>query len=514
MLSKSKLQAISVSLTTLLFVSLSVLATFVFHEAIFGQITPALTSGDFALLVAIYMMVYILDIALFSGNRDIMQKGMFRLPAERLAVGGIMVAMFSVLAVLTKSPLGQQRRLLVSCCITYILFSFFGLLLLRPILRRLSRTRFSILTGVITVSDRAPQLIEALKSHWNRKIVGVALLDNRPSFVPAGVASSADGGSADSESKKNGKNAQTDGINGQDGDSDAKFVSGIPVKAGFETFLDWVRTESLDEVYVDIPYDDGIALRPYLEEIQSMGTVIHLNATIVENLTADGVLHLNREFKVLGGRPLITFSLTRHNPWALGVKRLMDIVIGLVGSILSAPIILITAIPLKLESPGPLIFKQKRMGRNGRVFNVYKLRSMYKDAEERKAALMAQNEMSGLMFKMKDDPRITKVGKFIRKTSIDELPQFWNILKGDMSFVGTRPPTLKEYEQYSSHHKRRLSMKPGLTGMWQVSGRSDITDFEEVVRLDTWYIDNWSLRLDLKIMLKTVWVVLTGRGSA
>ncbi|MGM9681619.1 MAG: sugar transferase [Eubacteriales bacterium] len=504
MLSKSKLQAVFVSLTTLLFVGLSILATFAFHEAIFGQITPALTPGDFSLLAAIYMMVYILDIALFSGNRDLLQKGMYRLPAERLAVGTIMLVMFSVLAILTKSPLGQQRRLLGSCCITYTVFSFLGLLLLRPILRGLYKTRFSTLTGVITVSDRAPELIGALKSHWNRKIVGVALLDSRLSFAPVGAASAkaaAEGGES------------ADGSDAGGTDADAQFVSGVPVKAGFETFLDWVRTESLDEVYVDIPYDDGITLRPYLEEIQSMGTVIHLNAAIVENLTADGVLNLNREFKTLNGKPLLTFSLARHNPWALAVKRLMDIVIGLVGSVLSAPIILITAIPLLIESPGPLIFKQKRMGKNGRVFNVYKLRSMYRDAEERKAALMAQNEMSGHMFKMKDDPRITKVGKFIRRTSIDELPQFWNILKGDMSFVGTRPPTLKEYEQYSPHHKRRLSMKPGLTGIWQVSGRSDITDFEEVVKLDTWYIDNWSLLLDIKIMFKTVWVVLTRKGS-
>ncbi len=145
------------------------------------------------------------------------------------------------------------------------------------------------------------------------------------------------------------------------------------------------------------------------------------------------------------------------------------------------------AIPLKLESPGPLFFKQKRVGRMAVCFYIHKLRSMYMDAEERKKELMAQNEMNGLMFKMQDDPRITKVGKFIRKTSIDELPQFFDVLRGDMSLVGTRPPTLDEYKQYESHHKRRLSMKPGITGLWQVSGRSDIEDFEEVVKLDVQY---------------------------
>ena len=195
------------------------------------------------------------------------------------------------------------------------------------------------------------------------------------------------------------------------------------------------------------------------------------------------------------------------------MKRSFDIFGGLIGSIISLPIILITAVPLLIESPGPLIFKQQRVGKNGRVFNIYKLRSMYTDAEKRKAELMANNKMSGFMFKMDNDPRITKVGKFIRKTSIDELPQFWNVLKGDMSLVGTRPPTIDEFDKYESHHKRRLSMRPGITGMWQVSGRSDIQNFEDVVRLDCEYIDNWSPALDLKILFKTVWVVLKGSGA-
>ena len=127
--------------------------------------------------------------------------------------------------------------------------------------------------------------------------------------------------------------------------------------------------------------------------------------------------------------------------------------------------------------------------------------------------MLAQNEMNGLMFKMKDDPRITKVGKFIRKTSIDEFPQFYNVLKGDMSLVGTRPPTEEEFMQYEERHKRRLSLKPGLTGLWQVKGRSEITDFEEVVKLDLEYIDNWSIWLDIKLLIETVFVVLFQRGA-
>ena len=155
-----------------------------------------------------------------------------------------------------------------------------------------------------------------------------------------------------------------------------------------------------------------------------------------------------------------------------------------------------------------------RVGKNGRRFKIYKFRSMYMDAEERKKELMSQNEMEGLMFKMENDPRVTKVGKFIRKTSIDELPQFWNILKGEMSLVGTRPPTEDEFLQYEGYHRRRLNMTPGLTGLWQVSGRSDTKNFEEIVAMDVEYIDNWSLKEDIKILFKTVGVVLKGKGAS
>ena len=210
---------------------------------------------------------------------------------------------------------------------------------------------------------------------------------------------------------------------------------------------------------------------------------------------------------------MVGVSAAVQNSKMLGLKRFIDIIGAIVGLIVSAPIILLVAVPLLLESRGGLFFKQQRVGRNGRLFYMYKLRSMYADAEQRKKEFEEKNHMQGLMFKMDNDPRITKVGRFIRKFSIDELPQFYNVLRGDMSLVGTRPPTLDEFEQYSSHHKRRLSMRPGITGLWQVSGRSQIEDFEEVVRLDCQYIDNWSPSLDIKILFKTLGVVFTGRGA-
>lgn len=191
----------------------------------------------------------------------------------------------------------------------------------------------------------------------------------------------------------------------------------------------------------------------------------------------------------------------------------MDIIGSLIGCVLTLLITPFVALAIKIDSPGPVFFSQTRIGKNGRRFKIWKFRSMYTDAEARKKELEAQNEIKGLMFKMEDDPRITKVGKFIRKTSIDETPQFFNILVGDMSLVGTRPPTEDEFEQYNGYYRRRMSITPGLTGMWQVSGRSDIQDFEEIVKLDLEYIDNWSLLLDIKILFKTVFIVLGRKGS-
>ena len=206
-------------------------------------------------------------------------------------------------------------------------------------------------------------------------------------------------------------------------------------------------------------------------------------------------------------------NLREHRLYWVG-RRTQDVVLSALALVVLSPVMLATAIAIVVDDPsaGP-IFSQERIGRDGKPFKFYKFRSMYVDAEERKKELMAQNEVQGLMFKMENDPRITKVGRFIRKTSIDELPQFWNILKGDMSLVGTRPPTVDEFERYEAKHKCRLSMTPGLTGLWQVSGRSDIKDFDEVVQLDMQYIDNWSILKDIKILLLTVGIVITGKGS-
>jgi exopolysaccharide biosynthesis polyprenyl glycosylphosphotransferase len=213
-------------------------------------------------------------------------------------------------------------------------------------------------------------------------------------------------------------------------------------------------------------------------------------------------------------QPMLVFRTTPDLSWALIMKSLVDFVGALVGIVLLGPLLLAIALAVRLTSPGVVIFRQMRGGRHGEPFPMYKFRSMYSDAEQRQAELAAMNQMSGPVFKMEQDPRITPLGKFLRKYSLDELPQLFNVLTGDMSLVGPRPLPLYEVAKFEmASHRRRLSVKPGLTCLWQISGRSEVQDFHDWVRLDLAYIDNWSLWLDLKILVKTVPAVLMGAGA-
>ena len=286
------------------------------------------------------------------------------------------------------------------------------------------------------------------------------------------------------------------------------WYEGIPVVATYDTMFQYAKEQIVDEVFLNVPYDTGESLAKVVEAFEDMGATVHITIELLKRFD-----DYHKNFNMMGNVPVVTFSNQYYDWKMLFVKRLMDIAGAIVGLAITAVVTVFLAPPLLIESPGPLFFAQKRVGKNGRFFKIYKFRSMYKDAEERKKELESQNEMNGFMFKMKDDPRITKVGKFIRKTSIDELPQFYNVLKGDMSLVGTRPPTVDEFRQYESHQKRRLSAKPGITGLWQVSGRNEIKDFEDVVKLDVQYIDNWSIGLDIKIILKTIKVVFEKGGE-
>lgn len=292
-----------------------------------------------------------------------------------------------------------------------------------------------------------------------------------------------------------------------DADMIGESIEGVPVVASADTVMTYIRQGVADEVYIDIGYDNIDSLRPMILELEDMGVTVHIKIDILDSFS-DFDVALGR----LGGNVVATFAHRLYAYKKLFLKRVADIAGGIVGTVIMLLCMPFVAIAIKLDSPGPVFFKQRRVGKGGRYFNIYKFRSMYADAEERKQELASENEMQGLMFKVTDDTRITRVGKFLRKTSIDELPQFLNVLKGDMSLVGTRPPTIDEFKQYDGHHKRRLTMKPGITGMWQAYGRNTVTDFEDVVKMDLQYIDNWSLTLDIKILCKTIITVLKEGG--
>lgn len=255
-----------------------------------------------------------------------------------------------------------------------------------------------------------------------------------------------------------------------------------------------------------------------IEQCRQMSVPVHIRIPI-SNIGQKCLVEKVNGYNVL----TTTKNYATHSQ--LMAKRFIDIVGSLFGSMLALLIMLIVAPKIKKESPGPILFKQTRIGRNGKKFKIYKIRSMYMDADEKKKEYMEANRLQdGMMFKMDWDPRVignkivdgkqvTGIGDFIRKHSLDEFPQFFNVLFNQMSLVGTRPPTVDEWEKYKYHHRARLAFKPGITGMWQVSGRSKITDFEEVVKLDTEYINNWSVGLDIRIILRTVRVIFGDDGA-
>ena len=270
-----------------------------------------------------------------------------------------------------------------------------------------------------------------------------------------------------------------------------------------------IQQNNIDQIFIMSKHEENIET---IQNIMDICKVMGVTTRLILNVYKSS--NIQRYVSSIGTYPIMTYHSITLNMSTRILKRIIDIILGFIMLVVTSPIILISAIAIKLDSKGPVFFKQKRVGKNGRYFYMYKLRSMCVDAEDLKQKLLKSNQMNNdLMFKIQDDPRVTKVGKFLRKTSIDELPQLINVLKGDMSLVGTRPPTVDEVSQYDMRHWKRLVFWPGITGNWQVNGRSAISDFEEVVRLDSEYIDKWSIWLDFKILLKTVRIVLFRKNA-
>ena len=302
-------------------------------------------------------------------------------------------------------------------------------------------------------------------------------------------------------------------------ESNADAVLGVPVVAELGNAADFICREWVDEILLYYP-DNTKVPEKIVDECAEMGVTVH---RVFDLKNVDR----NKQFiEEIGNHTVLTTAYNYVAPYQALIKRIADIIGGIIGSVAAILIGIVIGPLIWISSPGPILFKQVRIGRNGKTFKILKFRSMYLDAEERKKDYLSENRIEdGMMFKLDFDPRIignrilpdgtrkTGIGEFIRKTSLDEFPQFFNVLTGDMSLVGTRPPTVDEWEKYQYHHRARLAIKPGITGLWQVSGRSEITDFEEVVRLDTEYICNFRLSLDIRILVKTIIVLFKGKGA-
>ena len=435
----------------------------------YGRLYGAFQHGDQVWLVVTMCLLYILINVFANFNHHFFRRGYFD---ELVSVVRLEIAL-SICWIVLLYAMHRSTELsrLVFCyfVVSDTILMYIGRICFKQYMTRVYKySKYSSHLLLVTSSGKAGALIDNLIAYkeWNRVLSGLVFLDK---------------------------------------DETGMEFMGYPVVASKETLLH----NEIDEVF--IAYTDGIksdTLKEWVSELEQMGVIVDVNIDAFDLLS-----HGNKNLNQVGKYAVVTFARNVISTRQLIMKRLLDIAGALVGMVILGIATVFVAPAIKLESPGPVFFGQTRIGKNGRRFTFYKFRSMYQDAEQRKKELMAKNEVHGLMFKMENDPRITKVGRFIRKTSIDELPQFWNILKGDMSLVGTRPPTVDEFERYEAKHKCRLSMTPGLTGLWQVSGRSDIKDFDEVVQLDMQYIDNWSILKDIKILLLTVGIVITGKGS-
>jgi len=289
-------------------------------------------------------------------------------------------------------------------------------------------------------------------------------------------------------------------------------VDSMIVTGDMSHFKEEIREREIDEVFFAIDLNHVLNIHDIFTYLNTIGVSYHMMVNESVHAYADANINMNPVVTSYYGMPMLSFHSVNASHFKLYIKNGIEKAFAILLLIFSFPVLVLFGVLVYITSKGPILFKQERVGLHGRKFYQYKLRSMIVDAEELKNELAHLNEQSGPVFKIKNDPRLTKVGRFMRKYSIDELPQLFNILRGSMTLIGPRPPVPSEVKEYKDMHHRRLSMKPGITGLWQVSGRNDIQDFNKWVKLDLEYIDNWSFMMDFRIALKTVSTVLSGTG--
>ncbi len=323
---------------------------------------------------------------------------------------------------------------------------------------------------IVGTGKRAQALIQSVHNHKNWGLHLVGLLDPDPVWV-------------------------------------GKEVAGVPIIGALYDLPKILQEHVIDEVIFSVPRNWMSLIEEGVLHCEHVG----VRATVATDLF--NIRFAKAQPTEMDGIPLVSFQAVPAGEWQLAIKRFADIIMSLAGLIVLLPFFPVVALAIKLTSKGPIFFTQTRVGLNGRLFKLYKFRSMVVDAEARQAQLWHLNEMGGPVFKITKDPRMTPIGNFLRKTSIDELPQLLNVLRGEISLIGPRPPIPQEVAKYEPWQRRRLSMRPGITGYWQVNGRSQIKDFDQWMRLDLAYIDRWSLFFDMQIIFKTIPVVLLGTGA-
>lgn len=440
-------------------------------------------------MAVIIELVDFLWILMFDIYNNTLQR---KIPKEFVMILNQVFGIFmGMTAWLFMTQQGEQYSRSVLCItgIIYIILNIPSRMILKNVVKNKNKKAKNVSLIIVTTTGKAAEVIRDVEEHNNRGyvITGIIPLDH------------------------------TECLEYQD-PIVTPSIQGIPIVSDTAHAADYLQKAWVDELLIDasdLTFPAGLK-----EQAMLMGIAVH--SRIPGTLDTDsGTNFIQR----VGTQTVFTSTINAMSIMEAFIKRTVDIVGSIIGCLFTAILFLFVAPAIYIQSPGPVIFTQTRVGYNGKRFKIYKFRSMYLDAEDRKKELMDQNKIEGPMFKMDFDPRVignhvnangkqvTGIGEFIRRTSIDEFPQFFNVLKGDMSLVGTRPPTVEEVEAYDLHHKSRLSTKPGITGLWQISGRSNILNFEDVVELDNEYIRSWSLGLDLKILLKTVKIVLKKSGS-
>lgn len=468
------------------------------------------------MVCVVFLLFCVIYTFLADWNRDFITRGyMKELGSVLRSVGFITLGSLVVIFFLQWTPI-LSRFVVGNFIWMNILLTYVARIIFKGILRRHISNDNNV-TRVVVISER--ELMEKTvrtllkkSSGLGYRIVRAYCANEKDRINSSEIAED-----ANSDERKTGKERDKSAFSHEVNAAETKtaeskkkegwYIGSVRVHFGLQDLTSRLVTAPFDEVFINTPHISQNELADMIRGFEEMGVTTHYSLELPSISKASTQVGEFMDYSV------ITYNMNRTSYKRLFIKRIIDIIGGAVGLILTCIITIFLAPAIKLDSPGPVFFSQIRVGKNGRRFKIYKFRSMYVDAEERKKELEAQNEMNGLMFKMENDPRVTKVGAFIRKTSLDEFPQFLNVLKGEMSLVGTRPPTEQEFLKYNEHYRRRLSMTPGLTGLWQISGRSDIMDFDEVVKLDLQYIDNWNLTEDFKILFKTVGVVLFGKGA-